>query len=403
MRKLLNNVLINREISLLFSGQVISQIGDSMFNIGLLWLVLDLTGSKALMGTVAMTAYLPVLIFGIFGGIVVDTVDRRHLMIIADLLRALFVLAIPVAMIMGGINLVIIFTVTFCLATCSTVFNPARDSLIPDLVGKEELLKVNSVMQVSAYGAMTIGCALGAPLIGFFGLTHLFTIDGLTFLISMIAIWKMRPPQRVRVQENTLSIKGHFSDILTYIRAHKRLKWLLLLTSINNFFIMGIAVVGTPVFVKEVLNKGAASFALVETCLGMGMVAGCFLVNYMGKTINKGRLLLLGMIFDGLTYTLAGWCNSLGIFMLLIIFHAIGIPFIVVSRTSLIQEWVPKKRLGKVFSLVNITVVGMIAFAAGSTGFLAELMGVKIIFIVFGSIATICGLIGWLYAPLRDS
>jgi predicted MFS family arabinose efflux permease len=165
---------------------------------------------------------------------------------------------------------------------------------------------------------------------------------------------------------------------------------------------MGPAIVGVPIFVKEVLNEGAASYAIVESSYGLGMLLGTVIINILNKRLTTGKLLLLGMIFDGVTYSILYWTGSLELMIILISFHAIGIPFIVVSRTSLVQKWVEDEKLGRVFSLVNMAVVGMTALTTGLTGFIAEFISIESVFLVFGIVGTLCGVVGWFYKDLRE-
>ncbi len=395
-------ILNNRNFSLLFFGQVVSQIGDSMYTIALLWLLLEFTGSKAAMGFVAMISYLPMLVFGLFAGVLVDTFDRRKLMILADALRALLVLVLPVAYFTNQMSLAIIIAVSFLVSSFSTLFNPARDALVPLLVDRGGLLKANSLIQSSTYSAILLGPVLGAALISIFGMIHLFTLDAITFVVSLTALWFIRSSPREQAPVKVSTLVKHFAEIVRYVHREDKLKFLIGLTAVNNFFIMGPAIVGTPIFIKEVLNKGAASYALIEASLGLGMITGVFVLNFLSRHLGKGKILLLGLVFDGLTYALVYWCQSLELLMALIVIHAMGIPHIVVARMSLVQEWVAPGLLGRVFSLVNMSVIGMTALTTGATGWLAQFVSIDVIFGVFGAAGMLCGLVGWLYKPLRS-
>lgn len=402
MQKILKSLFPNKNIGFLFAGQMISQMGDSMFLIGLMWFVLDFTGSKAAMGTVAFISHIPNLVLGIFGGILVDMFNRRRVMMYADLARAVIVLTIPVTFYLGIINLPIIIATSFMLSTFATLFNPARDSIMPSLVGKENLLRANSMIQVSNYIAILIGPAIGAAAIAALGVIHLFSLDALTFILSFISILfiKYTPLTETKFESNKVII--HLKEIIKYVHHNKRVKNLLAVTAINNFFIMGPAIIGIPIFVKEVLGEGASSYALVESCYGVGMILGAVFINYLTKYFGKGKILLLGLIFDGFTYAVLYWINSLPLMMIAISFHAIGIPFIVVARTSLMQEWTDDDKLGRVFSLVNIAVIGMTALTTGFTGSLAEFVDIKIIFFIFGCGGVVTGFIGWLSKDIRE-
>ena len=399
----MKRLLLNRNLTLLFCGQVVSQMGDSMYLIGVLWLVLELTGSKSAMGTVAAISYLPMLVFGIPAGIVADLIDRKKVMVAADLLRAFVVLVLPLAIFMSAVNLTIIYAVSFVLAVGATFFNPARDAIIPHLVARHQLIRANTLVQVSNYAAVLLGPLAAAAVIALVGLKHLFTLDALTFIVSLAAVWFIAAPSRHEPENAPQSLRSHFIEIIRYVHAHKKLRLLLALTTINNFFIMGPAIVGTPIFVKEILLQGASSYALVESSLGVGMIVGSVLINVLGNRFSKGRILLAGLMFDGLTYALVYLCNSLPMLMALIAFHAVGIPLIVVSRTALVQEWVESRRLGRVFSLINMAVIGTTAIASGVTGWLAESFSVATIFGFFGLGGMLCGIVGWFYRDLRES
>lgn len=403
MNKLIRQIFQNKNISYLFCGQLVSQMGDSMFLIGLMWLVLDITGSKSSMGIVAFVAHIPNLVLGLFSGIIVDTFNRRKVMMISDIARAIVVLAIPITYFLDLINLTIIIATAFVLSTFATLFNPARDSILPELVERKDLLKANSLIQSSNYTAILLGPALGAMFIELFGIANLFTIDSVTFLISFATILMISYKRKSEVKKQKISIGFHLKEILSYVKDQKKLKFLLILTAVNNFFIMGPAIVGIPIFVKDVLNEGASSYALVESCYGIGMIAGSIIVNYVNKFIGKGKILILGLLFDGITYAVLYFVGDLHILMISIVIHAVGIPFIVVARTSLMQEWTDSKKLGRVFSLVNIAVVGMTALTTGFTGFAADYVSIKIIFGIFGIAGTICGIIGFLYNELREA
>jgi len=395
--------LFNRNLTCLFVGQLVSQMGDTMYLIALMWLVLELTGSKAAMGTVAALSHLPVLLFGLPGGVVADLCDRRKVMIAADAMRAVAVLAIPLAIVAGTANLWIVYAVTVALALGMTFFNPARDAMVPELVPHKELIRANTLVQATHYAAMLLGPAVAAALIGMLGLTALFAIDSATFVVSLLAIVLIRytpPPGR---HAGRPSAALHIREVLVAVLQDKRLRYLLLLTTINNFFIMGPAIVGTPVFVREILLGNATDYALTGSALGLGMVLGSLLIHLAGHRLGKGRLLLLGMMFDGLTYAVLYFCGSLAGLMALIAFHALGIPFIMVSRTALIQEWVAPDMRGRVFSLVSMAVVGTTAVSCGVVGILAERFPANEIFCVFGTCATACGLVGWGYRGLRES
>ncbi len=374
-----------------------------MFHIGMMWLVLKTTGSSEWMGLVGMAGYIPVLFFGLIGGTLADLFDRRRLMLLSDLIRAAIVTFLVLQIHAGPVGITTLLVVPFLLATFGTIFNPSRDAMIPELVGHGSLVRTNSVIQVSAFAAILIGPAIGAGIIASLGLIHVFSVDVFTFLVSALAIRSIRPSTPEPSRATRHSLKGHLREVFAHLNRDRRLTWTLSLTAIQNFFIMGPAMVGTPLFVHEVLKQDAASYAAVESCLGLGMVIGCFLMPKFTRRWNLGRILIVGMIFDGLTHALLPACTRLPEVMIVMAIHALAIPMIVICRTSLVQQWSEGPIRGRIFSLVNISVVGMTALSSGVVGWLAARIPVPTIFLIFGIGAALCGVIGWVYRPLREA
>lgn len=199
------------------------------------------------------------------------------------------------------------------------------------------------------------------------------------------------------------SAAAHLREVVRYLIKARRLRFLLILTAINNFFIMGPAIVGTPVFVKEILQRDVTHYAWTQSALGLGMIVGAVLVNVAARSLGKGKLLLFGMLFDGLTHAVLYYCETTLCLASVVAFHALGIPFIIVSRTAMIQEWVPTGMQGRIFGLVGMAVVGSTAVSCGAVGVLAESIPVNLIFGVFGTCATLCGVVGLCYSKLRES
>ena len=142
--------------------------------------------SKSLPSWVAMGAYLPAMLFGLVAGVLVDRYNRKWIMIFSDILRSLLVVIIPLALIFDFITPMLIGTITFLLATFSTFFYPARDSLIPHIVSPEELPAANSAISISGQMSHLLGPLFAGLGISVFGITHLFTADAISFLFSIM-------------------------------------------------------------------------------------------------------------------------------------------------------------------------------------------------------------------------
>ena len=376
-------------------GHLISHAGDAVFMIALPWLMLDITGSKSLTSLVSMSAYLPAVLFGLFAGVVVDRYNRKWIMIYSDILRALLVAVIPLSLIYGFISPLLIGTITFSLSTFSAFFYPARDSLIPHIVTAEELPAANSAISVSGQMSHLLGPLFAGIGISIFGLRHLFTADAISFLFSILLISLIvGPARKLTIEKHPPKWQG-IVEGLTYVNSHKGLRILLILTFVNNIFIMGPAIIGLPVFVREVLTSDFGVLAKLEVAMAAGMIVGSFVFWKAEKNISPISILLFGIVMDGITYTLLFFADTSFIAMLVLIIHGIGIPLITVSRTTIIQAVVPDEYRGRLFSMIYMAVMGTTAISVGLTGFILEFIGADSLFLLIGVGAASTVIIGF--------
>ncbi|MFH1733718.1 MAG: MFS transporter [bacterium] len=405
MPKLLEIALIQplqaRNFRLLWISQMVAWTGDSIYQIGLLWLILEMTGSQSLAGIIAAMGYLPALILGLFLGALVDVYDRRKLMIFADGLRVLVILYIPIAFTGGWLSPWQLALAAFFIASGNALFNPARDASVPHLAPPGSLLAANTLIQSSAHLSMLIGPLFAAGILAVTSLMGLFYFDAIAYFISLVTIFMLALPKSATKQAALPPLKA-IGEALHYSVKEKWSGLMLLLTSLDNLFIMGPALVGIPILVREELKLGVQEFAVIQACFAVGMLIGAFLIGTFGKSLPKGKVLLFAILFDGITFMPVYFAPDLYWLGAIIIFHSIGIPFIMVPRISLIQEGIPPALQGRFFALANLTVVGMTALSAAMTGVACEVLGARTLFLIIGMGGGVCGLLGFLLKPLRE-
>jgi len=406
----LSGFFTNRNISYLWSGQLVSQAGDSITHMAVIWLMLELTGSPSLTGFIAFAATAPALLFGLFAGVLADRYRRRTLMLISDLARMFLILLIPLAYMGDILSPWVLAAIVFVAASFGTLFNPSRDAIIPELVEKPQLLKVNSMMQSTGYMAYFVGLFGAGLLLNIFGVVNLFFIDSITFGISFLLVYRiayLRPKVRAVTYDNR-----HLTELkrgLHYVwQEDRRLFWIIMVTALNNFFIMGPAVVGTPLLIKDVWQGSGQDFAFIESSYGVGMLLATIIVYRLASKYKKGTWLMLGLIYDGLTFIPLFWVGKLAmdpfwLTIAIIFVHSLGIPFIQVTRTSLVHSIVPGHMQGRVFSMINIAVVGMLSISVALTGIVAEWISPGTIFLIIGIGAAISGMIGFALPSIRNA
>jgi MFS family permease len=405
----LRSVFQTRDLTLLWAGQVISQSGDSIYQIALIWLALEMTSSKSITGFVAMSSYLPAIILSLVAGVVADRADRRKVMLIADAIRAIAIFGIPVASLLGFLSPWVLVVNAFVIASAAAFFNPAKDAIIPQLVPPSGLLKANSLIQTSWQLAILMGPAIAGVMLNWIGLIPLFAADAGAYVASFVTIWFLRPkfedrspsfPNAIRRSISARTREG-WQDIvhgLKYTAKQPVILPLLLITVADNLFIMGPAIVGMPVLVRETFMGSVSDYALMAMAFAVGMLFGTAGLVKWGGRIPKGKMLLWGMVFDGFTFIPYFFAQTLTQLGILSVIHGMAVPLLTVSRASLIQEVVPSDMRGRVFSMISLAVVGMSAISSGLTGIVLEFIPAPTLFLIIGSTGGLCGVIGLLVA-----
>ncbi len=392
-----------RNALLLWSAQFISVAGDALFMPCLAWLAAATGDRESLVGLAVFFAFLPYLLLGPIAGAWVDRTDQRRVMVLSDLLRAALLMSIPLlAALWGGVSFGLIVGVGFLLATFSTPFLPARDTLLPTLIGARSLPRWNAVMQTSGQLAMVVGLGLGGLLLGLEGsedeiggIVRVMQIDGATYLVSAILLMCMVLPKRDRTVRHKTRLLSDARAGLAFGLKDPLTGGLLLLTALDNLAIMGPAIVGAQLLVEGEFGLGPGAYAWFEGCMAVGMVLGSLALATLGRRWPMRKVVLWGMVMDGLTYLPYIWIEDYALSLVVIVAHGVFIPLIVVGRTSLIQRHVPADRHGKVFALVSITVVGMTALSAALSGWIAELTSPRVLFGIAGVFGALCGVVGF--------
>jgi MFS family permease len=378
------------------------------------WLAKSLTGRDDATGLVVFLMSLPWIVVGPFAGTWVDRggmTGRRRAMVVSDLVRAAILVALWLFARSGDLSFALIAAAALLVELASTPFVPARDALLPRLAEGRSLVRFNSAFQVTAQLASLVGLFLGGALMGTdpaagmkgnASVVGVLGLDGLTFLASAATLALIVIPRGDGDARNTAPTENLWRQAIRGVSAAAKdplLAPLLVLTALDNIAIMGPAIVGATGFIKDDLHRAAAHWAWFEGMMALGYLVGAVLVARFGANARKGRMILWGMALDGLTYVPFFWVRSYPLALALIFVHGLFIPWIVVGRTTLIQQRVPEARQGQVFSLVNLTVQGMTALSALVAGQIAQACGAPTLFLLAGVFGTLCGVAGLVAAP----
>src|SRR5919204_1099818 len=178
-------VFRKRDFSLLWVAQLVSTIGSSLTDLAAGILVFRITGSALSVGLMLMATAVPSLVVGLVAGVFVDRFDRKKILIASDLIRAALVASIPFFI---GINVALLYVIVLLNSAVKQFFDPAEESVLPDIASDEELAAANSFLSISSFGSTAVGFAAAGLLASQFDIEWAFWIDSVTFLVSALCI-----------------------------------------------------------------------------------------------------------------------------------------------------------------------------------------------------------------------
>lgn len=390
-----------RDFGFLFAGQTISQIGDSLNKVALLWFVYDLTGSALKMTMVGLLQTLPPLLFGPLIGVYLDRVRKKPVMITVDLLRTLMVLLIPVLYAMGALTLDRLYVLVFATAIFSTVFGPALTSAVPLIVPKHRLVAANALLQTTTNVGLLVGPAASGLGIALIGAQNVLYVDAATFFISALCIFPIRVREtfdRIRAASNGLT-EGIASDLISgfrFVFVEQKTVTLLMLTA--TLYSVGISafIFLLPVFAKEVLGVGPIQLGWLWSALGVGMLLASLVLTSVSKGDVPWRLRFMSgaLAIGGIAVAALGFLEAPVAAGALIAVIGGSTAMFTPLVWTMLQELTPTHLLGRVFT--SFATGGMASSMAGMAGFgwaadtigpAASLAGISVILLLTAATA----------------
>jgi len=407
-----NAIFANRAFRWLALGQFLSLMGDGMYFTVLTFLVLTVekSGGALKAGAVGFVETVPYLMFSPVAGALADRFPRKKVMLWSDALCGGLLLVFVLLVRPADANARNISALAFLLSSFATAFGPARDALVPDLFPQPSVrARANAVLQTLTQAAWLSGSTTAAVVLGAVGrlfpgwsepekMFFLLALNGLSFWASFGCISAMGNAEGAP-RERGQGILAEAVAGYLWVARSPSLVAVLMLTAVNNFFIMGPAQVGGNLFIKNTLRGTAAQYGFFLSALFAGWLIGGLVLTLMGSRWRPLHGLLFGMTMDGLTYIPFLWIRRLDLAIAAIAIHGFFIPFITVMRTTYLQNITPEEHRAKVFSLVGMTVTGFTALSALATGAAGELVDAPWLYLIAGTGGALCGVVGWLVLP----
>ena len=322
-------------------------------------------------------------------------------MAFAQIMQAIAVIGIPIFLLFDIKIAWIIMILAFFHNGFSLPFVPAFNSYLPTQVKKEKLLEANSIANIAWQSAVFIGPIVAAYFLTIIPVEYLFYITVICYLVTALLSINAPKEKQKKESQNLKLIVNKTYEGLVYLFNDKTLLFIIVLTILSNLFVMGPAVVGIPILVKIGLGGTASNFAICEAVVGLGMLLGTAFVYKFGDRFTHGRIFLTGLFIDGASFCLYYFIENMIEMYILSFCHGIGIPLLIISRVSIMQKNIPEELLGRIFSIISISIISMSAISSGIIGFASDVLDIQTIFLLFGTGAGLCGIAGFLHPKIK--
>jgi MFS family permease len=413
-------VLKNRNFLLLWLAQAATQVGGNMVVYGLTVLVFSSTKSNSAVSLLLLTFLAPAVFFSAVAGVYVDRLDRRLILIVTNLLRAVFFGLVFLA---SG-NVFLIFVLNIAISTVTTFFAPAEAAMIPVLVPKRQLLAANGLFTFTQNVAFALGFALLGPLVvNLAGPEALLLTVAFLYLVAMLFVITLPSVPPVDHDKPTAgavhdteravaSVFGELREGIAYIRAHRSIGWSLVYLGITASLIGVLGVLG-PDFATETLGLAPKDFVVVVLPLGMGIVTGILLLNsysryFPRRRLMEGGLVALGVLLIALAAAgpisrllqraeaatpldLAGLVSLLAVVVAIAFLAGVAYALVAIPAQTGLQEELPEEVRGRVFGVLNMLVSVASFVPIIIVGPISDAVGTTVVIVLVGILVTSAG------------
>ena len=383
-----------KNIALFLTGQAVSLIGSSLVGYAIMWHVTLKTGSGTMMMVFTVAVMLPMFFMAPFGGVWADNYNRKRLIVLADAFIATVTLVIAILYTMGMENLWVLLGCSIARSLGQGIQMPAVNSLIPQIVPSEHLMRINGINSTIMSISMLGSPALAGALLTFFPIHTILYIDVFTAacgILILLAFVKVPDPKTAELrQEEKLSVFGDLKDGFIYIWHHPFLKRFFIIVAVFTFLLAPAALL-TPLQVTRNFGPDVWRLTVIEIAFSVGMAAGGLLMSTWGGWKNKVWTIGISFIL------MAVMSVGLGLTKVFPLYSAFMLVIGITAATgntpamTILQQKVAPEYMGRVFSIT--TMISSVVMPLGTVVFgpLADRISLDIIIVITGALLAVLG------------
>jgi len=390
----------HRNYRLYWAGQLVSLIGTHMQRAAQAWLVLTLTGDPLVLGLLVTAQFGPVLVLGLFGGVVADSLPKRRTLIVTQSIAMALALTLAVLSATATAQVWQVLFLAFLLGVTAVVDMPTRQSFVMEMVGRDDVVSAVALNSAVVNGAKVIGPAVAGLTIAAFGMPVAFFVNTLSFLAVIVGLLAMRPHELMAAPRATLprsagAVFANLAEGLRYVLHARHVLVALVVVGLVSTAGMNFQVL-IPPLARDVLSAGPSGFGFLMAAAGLGSITSALILAFRGRP-RLGAILVAGLVLGLLEVGLA---TSRSLPLSLAFMFTIGLASVAMTMNAntLIQIAVPHHLRGRVMAVYVTVFVGSTPVGGLIFGAIAGALGTTTSLLIGGLASAVAAALAWIVA-----
>ena len=383
--------LRHRNYRLYFFGQLTSLAGTWMQSAAQSWLVLKLTNSSMMLGVVSFAQFAPILLVGLFAGVIIDRIDRRRMLMGTQTLLMLSAFTLAALTLSGYVRVEHVILLAAFNGTVGSFDMPGRQSFVVEMVGYEDLANAIALNSMMFNSARMLGPAAAGLLIAWLGTGTCFLLNGLSFLAVIWSLWQMNIAPRT-IELGGARMRSQLREGLSYVWRRGAILSQMLLAAVTNGFGYQYLVL-VPLFARNILHGDAQAYGFLVAIQGLGSVIGAATLASRVSTSGIRNNLIAGLFLSAAGILIFGLSPWLWLSLIAQLVIGAGLTNFRASNNTLVQLFVSDDLRGRVMSTYQLASVGMMPLGALTVGFMGHTLGPQHTVEICGAITMMSGLV----------
>lgn len=366
--------LKHRNYRLYATSNVISQVGTWLQNVAQGYVVYEITNSAFWVGLISALYFLPIFLFSLFAGVIIDKHQKRTIMYMTQTAQAILALTLGVLTYLGHVQAIHIAVFAFLLGCANALDMPARNTFMSRIVDREDLSSAISLNAGSFNAARIVGPSLAGITIASLGISGAFIINGLSFFAVLATLYSMRFHEVIHdTHPNPLRA---IREGLSASFRHRIIRPILFMATTASIF--GWSYVAMmPVIAKDVFHQGAQGLGYLQAAAGFGAVVGAVLVSSYSKKIKPYQFIFGGSFLFSVALVVFSYQTHMVGGMISLAFAGFGLICLFSTMNATVQHLSPDHLRGRIMSVYTLMFIGMSPFGSLETGYFSDLWNVQ--------------------------